>query len=122
MRGFVKDYTVWIHHGEVVTNNVGPEEEEEDEYLDCMDQNVADINAEIECEQDGTGAHNDDEVAGNDGGGRVGDADDGDFLDDMLRAIGPEILLQRKGLENLERIKKASKETLYGVEKGCPTH
>jgi hypothetical protein len=40
----------------------------------------------------------------------------------MLRAIGPEILQQKKGLENLERMKMALKETVYGVEKGCPTH
>jgi hypothetical protein len=41
----------------------------------------------------------------------------------MLRAIGPEIILKSaKGLENLERVKKASKETVYGKEKGCPTH
>jgi len=40
----------------------------------------------------------------------------------MLQAIGPEILQQRKGLENLERMKTTSKKTVYGVEKGCPTH
>ena len=37
----------------------------------------------------------------------------------MIRALGPEILLNSpKGLENLERVTKASKETVYGVEKG----
>lgn len=36
MRGFVKDYTVWNHHGEAVINNVDPEEDDDD-YLDCMD-------------------------------------------------------------------------------------
>jgi hypothetical protein len=40
----------------------------------------------------------------------------------MIRALGPEILLQEKGLENLERVKIASKETIYCVEKGCLTH
>jgi hypothetical protein len=40
-------------------------------------------------------------------------------LEKMLRAIRPEILLKsKKGLENLDRVKKASKETVYGVEKG----
>jgi hypothetical protein len=57
-----------------------------------------------------------------DGGAREGDEDDGDNLEDMIRAFGPEILLQKKGLENLERVKTASRQTLYGVEKGCPTH
>ena len=46
-----------------------------------------------------------------------------DDLEDMIRALGPEILLNNpKGLENLERVTKASKETMYSVEKGCPTH
>jgi hypothetical protein len=40
----------------------------------------------------------------------------------MIRAVGPEILNRKKGLENLERVKKASKEIVYDVEKGCPTH
>ena len=58
--------------------------------------------------------------ANNDGGARVGVEDD---LDDMIRTLGPEILLNSpKGLENLERVTKASKETVYGVEKGYPTH
>ena len=58
--------------------------------------------------------------ANNDGGVRVEDEDD---LEDMIRALGPKILLKSpKGLENLERMTKASKETVYGVEKGCPTH
>ena len=63
---------------------------------------------------------NDEGGANNDGGAHVGDEDDSE---DMIRALGPEILLKStKGLENLERVKKASKETMYGVEKGCPTH
>ena len=58
--------------------------------------------------------------ANKDGGARVGDEDD---LEDMIGALGPEILLHSpKGLENLEIVTKASKETVYGVEKGCPTH
>ena len=41
----------------------------------------------------------------------------------MPWALGPKILLKSpKGLENLERVTKALKETVYGVEKGCPTH
>jgi hypothetical protein len=69
----------------------------------------------------------DDNVKGdrnNDGGACVCDEYvDDDELDDMLRALGPEILLKsKKGLENLERVTKASKETMHDVEKGCPTH
>ena len=48
---------------------------------------------------------NDEGCANNDGGARVGAEDD---LEDMIRALGPEILLNSpKGLENLERVKKA---------------
>jgi hypothetical protein len=61
--------------------------------------------------------------ANNDGGAHVGDEDDFDDLEEMIQAIGSEILLKSpKGLENLERVQKASKETMYGVEKGCSTH
>jgi hypothetical protein len=63
---------------------------------------------------------NDEDGANNNGGACVRDEDD---LEDMIRVLGPEILLNSpKGLENLERVTKASKETVYGVEKGCPTH
>ena len=48
---------------------------------------------------------NDEGGANNDGGARVGDEDD---LEDMIRALGPEILLNSpKGLENLEMMTKA---------------
>ena len=81
------------------------------------------MNPELGNEQGGDAGGwdgNDEGGANNDGGGRVGDEVD---LEDMIRALGPEILLNSpKGLENLERVTKASKETVYGVEKGCPTH
>ena len=63
---------------------------------------------------------NDEGGANNDGGPRVGDEDD---LEDIIQALGPEILLKcPKGQENFERVKKALMKSLYGVEKGCPTH
>ena len=50
---------------------------------------------------------NDEGGANNDGGARVGDEDDFDDLEEMIRALRPEILLNSlKGLENLERVKK----------------
>ena len=50
---------------------------------------------------------NDEGGANNDGGARVGDEDD---LEDMIRALGPEILLNSsKGLENLEKSDKSIK-------------
>ena len=63
---------------------------------------------------------NDEGGANKDGGACVEDEDD---LEDMIRYLGPKILLKSlKGLENFERVKKESKEVVYGVEKGCPTH
>jgi hypothetical protein len=54
-------------------------------------------------------------------GGCVGEDDDGDYLEELLRNIGPEVLLIRsaRGEENLERVQRASRKSLYGVEKGC---
>ena len=44
-------------------------------------------------------------------------------MEDIIRALGPEILLNSsKDLENLERVTKVSKETVYGVEKECLTY
>jgi hypothetical protein len=121
---------VWIHHGETVVDQVAPEEDDA-ETLGYLDQYAAELDAQMAndyLEQGGGGGGGwDDNVEGarnNDGGACVGDEDiDDDDLDDMLRALGPEILLKSKnGLENLERVTKASKEHVYDVEKGCPTH
>ena len=127
IRGFVEDYTVWIHHGETVIVNDEDEVEYDDEILESLSQYSVELDARMDSEfgneQSGdTGGWdgNDEGGANNDGGARVRDEDD---LEDMIRALGPEILLNSpKGLENLERVTKALKETVYGVEKGCPTH
>jgi len=125
MRGFVKDYTVWIHHGETVVDDVDPEEDDA-ETLGYLDQYVAELGAQmandyLEYGGDAGGWDGNAEGgANNDGGARVGDEDD---LEDMIRALRPEILLKSpKGIENLKRVTKASKEIVYSVEKGCPTH
>ena len=36
MRGFVKDYTVWIHHGETIVVHDEDEEEYDDETLESL--------------------------------------------------------------------------------------
>jgi hypothetical protein len=36
MRGFVEDYTVWIHHGETVIVNDEDEEEYDDETIESL--------------------------------------------------------------------------------------
>ena len=123
MRKFVEYYTVWIYHGEMVIVNDEDEEEYDDETLESLSQYSAKLDARMDSEfgneQGGDAGGwdgNDEGGANNDGGARVGDEDD---LEDMIRALGPEILLNSpKGLENLERVTKASKETVYDVEKG----
>ena len=48
-----------------------------------------------------------DKAGGNYGGGREGGEADGDYLYEILRAIGQEMILKNvKSLENLERVKK----------------
>ena len=120
MRGFIEDYTVWIHHGEMVIVNDEDEEEYDDETLESVSQYSAELDARMDSkfgkEQGGDAGGwdgNDEGGANNDGGARVMDEDD---LEDMIRALGPEILLNSpKGLEILEMVKKASKEIVYGV-------
>jgi len=95
MRGFVKDYIVWIHHGETVVDV----DQQEDDYLA---QCVAQLDAEM-CdgghEQGGDGCNNEG-GANNDGGGCVSDEVDDDNLEEILHTNGPEILLKSpKGLE-----------------------
>jgi hypothetical protein len=46
MRGFVKDYTMWIHRGETVVDDVDPEEDD-DKTLDYLDQYVAVLDAQM---------------------------------------------------------------------------
>ena len=123
MRGFIEDYTVWIHHGETVVNDED-EEEYDDETLESLSQYSAEFDARIDFEfgnekvgDAGGWDGNDEGDANNDGGAHVGDEDD---LEDMIQTLALEILLKSpKGLENLERVTKASKETVYGDEKGC---
>ena len=66
------------------------------------------MDPEFDKEQDGDAGGwdgNDEGATNNDGGARVGDEDDFDDLEDMIRTLGLEILLKSpKGLENLERV------------------
>jgi hypothetical protein len=38
MRGFVEDYTLWIHHGETVVVNDDDDLEDDDETLETLSQ------------------------------------------------------------------------------------
>jgi hypothetical protein len=124
MQGFIPNYTVWIHHGETMVVDDGNIDQEEDaKTLRYLRQYTLKEEEEMGFvygnEQGGDFGNeqgaNDAGGAATDGGAHEGDEDDGDNLEDMIRALGPEILLQKKGLENLERVKTVSKETVYGV-------
>ena len=127
MLGFVKDYIVQIHHGETtVVDNDDDDEEDNAETLEYMSQYSEELDVQMDLEfgneQDcdaGGWDGNDEGGDNNDGGARVGDEDDFDDLEKIIRVLGPEILLKSpKGLENLKRVTKASKETVYGVKRG----
>ena len=105
MRGFVENYTVWIHHGETIIVNDEDKEEYDNETIESLSQYSAELDARMDLEfgneQGGDAGGwdgNDEGGANNDGGARVEDEDD---LEDMIQALGPEILLKSpKGLEN----------------------
>ena len=108
VRGFVKDYTVWIHHGETtVVDNDDDDEEEDVETLEYLSQYSEELDVQMDPEfgneQGGDAGGwdgNDEGGANNDGGARVGDEDDFDDLEEMIRVLGPEILLKSpKGLK-----------------------
>ena len=48
MRGFVENYTVWIHHGETVIVNDEDDEEYDDETLKSMSQYSAELDARMD--------------------------------------------------------------------------
>ena len=88
IRGFVEDYTVWIHHGEMVIVNDEDEEEYDDETIESMSQYSAELDARMDSEfgneQGGDAGGwdgNDEGGANNDGRARVWDEDD---LEDMI--------------------------------------
>ncbi|XP_002437042.2 uncharacterized protein LOC8085375 [Sorghum bicolor] len=115
MRGFVPNYTVWTHHGETTVIDDGNfdlgDAAEAERY---MHQYTTELEEEMGYDygngqggqyfgnQDGA---NDVADVGTDGGAREGDEDDFDNLEDMIRAIGPEILLRNKGVEKLKDAK-----------------
>ena len=45
MRGFIEDYTVWIHHGETVIVNDKDEEKYDDETIESLSQYSVELDA-----------------------------------------------------------------------------
>jgi hypothetical protein len=66
MLGFVKDYIVWIHHGETVVVNDDNDPEDEAETLESLSQYAAKLDAQIDLK------------FGNEQGGDAGDWDGND--------------------------------------------
>jgi hypothetical protein len=105
---------VWIHLGEtmVADDNADVQEhvvdddlEDDPETLRCLSQYSTEFDAQMDRdfgnEQGGGDAggwdrNGDDGGVDNDGGAREGDVDDFDNLEDMIRAVGPEILKRKK--------------------------
>ena len=112
LQELVLNYTMWIHHGETTVTDDGNfdlgDAAEAERYVH---QYTTELKEEMGYDygngqggqyfgnQEGT---NDVGDVGTDGGAREGDEDDFDNLEDMIRAIGPEILLQNKCVENIE--------------------
>jgi hypothetical protein len=132
IQGFIPNYTVWIHHAETMVVDDDDDDQEDDaQTLQYLSQFSSELGAQMDHDfgneqggDDAGGCHqNDHDGVDNDGRAREGDTEDFDNLEEMVRALGPEILLKsKKGLENLERVKKASTKTVYGVKKGCLIH
>jgi hypothetical protein len=100
-RGFVPDYTVWVHHGEVMVDD-GNEWYDADNQLasrfsNMFEAQMQDESANEQARGDDAGGvdNNDVDVGGvdnNDGGAGEGDAEKFDHIEEMLQAFGPEIL------------------------------
>ena len=50
MQGFVEDYAVWIHHGEIVIVNDKDEEEYDDKTLKSLSQYSAELDVRMDSE------------------------------------------------------------------------
>jgi hypothetical protein len=115
----------------MVVGDDDDDQEDDVQTLQYLSQFSGELGAQMHCDfgneqrgDDASGCHRNRHDGGvdNDGREREEDAEDFDNSEEMVRVLGPEILLKKKGLENLERVKKVSTEIVYGVEKGCPTH
>ncbi|WVZ76276.1 hypothetical protein U9M48_024263 [Paspalum notatum var. saurae] len=130
--GFVKDYSVWIHHGE---KEALPKATDTDQVSDELIGGDVDDNNDTFFDSDlnmmDCGGEDDDDS----GGGASGfvpsesledlgldDDSDQDDLEEMLKHFKEDILLAgAKGAENFKAVKDAAKKSVYEKSKGCPT-
>ncbi|WVZ83385.1 hypothetical protein U9M48_030543 [Paspalum notatum var. saurae] len=117
--GFVKDYSVWIHHGE----QEGPSDANVDDNDTFFDADLDMLNSDGDEDQDnGGGTYRsipsesiEDLVLNGDS-----DADD---LEEMLKHFKTDILYASpKGAGNLKAIKDAARRNVYKKSKDCPPH
>jgi hypothetical protein len=100
VRGFVPDYIVWIHHGEItVVDDDDVDEADDVETLQYLSRFSGELHAQMDRDfgneqggDDAGGCHQNDDDGGvdNDGISCQGDAEDFDNLEDMVRALRPE--------------------------------
>ena len=111
MRGFVPDYTVWIHHGETMDVDNGYNEQEHDvKTLKYLYQCSNEVDEEMMGCDFGDEQGDDDAGGAKNGGGACeGDKDDGDNFEDMLRAFRPENI-------TIEEWSRKSREAEKSVE------
>ncbi|WVZ57997.1 hypothetical protein U9M48_008316 [Paspalum notatum var. saurae] len=118
--GFVKDYSVWIHHGE----QEGPSDADVDENNDTFfDADLDMLNSDGDDDQDNGGRtycfvpSESIKDLGLDGDS---DADD---LEEMLKHFKADILYASpKGAENLKAVKDAARKNVYEKSKACPPY
>jgi hypothetical protein len=92
-RGFIPDYIVWIHHGEVMVDDGNEEDDAKAQlvsrFSDMFEAQMQHESANEQARDDDAGGvdNNDGDVGGvdnNDGGAGVGDAENFDHLEEML--------------------------------------
>ncbi|WVZ62720.1 hypothetical protein U9M48_012431 [Paspalum notatum var. saurae] len=117
--GFVKDYSVWIYHGEQ-----GPSDADVDDNNDTFfDADLDMLNSDGDDDQDnGGGTYRSVPSESIEDLGLDGDSD-ADDLEEMLKHFKADILYASpKGAENLKAVKDAARKNVYEKSKGSPPH
>jgi len=99
--GFMKNYYIWTKHGEIGENPSGDSDVPQDAHQHRRGcDHTSDITHDVDQHDD----------------------DDAFDVEELMRNVAPEVLLQRttaKGYDNFEALDKASKNLLYEERQGC---
>ncbi|WVZ53439.1 hypothetical protein U9M48_004382 [Paspalum notatum var. saurae] len=117
--GFVKDYSIWIHHGK----QEGPSDADVDDNDTFFDADLDMLNSDGDDDQDnGGGIYRSVPSDSIEDLGLDGDSD-ADDLEEMLKYFKADILYASpKGAENLKAVKDPARKNVYEKSKGCPPH